>query len=209
MNIPLLAGRYFTEGDDTASSTSRHHQRTVCEDLFRQSQSDRRAESAGMRSRPMELRSSASLPTFATPALKRIRSRRCTARATIRAKARMAVRSSIPPGTIANEIRFALKATDPDVTFSDVQHDGRPGIDRQCAAAIPDIAADGIRGDCVVSGAGGPLRTDGLLGESPHARSGHPHGARRGTPRCVVPHPQERCCAGWRGLFAGLACAWA
>lgn len=33
----------------------------------------------------------------------------------------LAVRSSLPPAMMANEIRSALKATDPDVTFSDVQ----------------------------------------------------------------------------------------
>ncbi len=33
----------------------------------------------------------------------------------------LAVRSSLPPAAMANEIRLALKATDPDVTFSDVQ----------------------------------------------------------------------------------------
>ena len=32
----------------------------------------------------------------------------------------LAVRSSLPPAAMANEIRLALKATDPDVTFSDV-----------------------------------------------------------------------------------------
>ncbi|MGA8088952.1 MAG: ABC transporter permease [Terracidiphilus sp.] len=33
----------------------------------------------------------------------------------------LAVRSVLPPAAMANEIRLALKATDPDVTFSDVQ----------------------------------------------------------------------------------------
>ena len=33
----------------------------------------------------------------------------------------LAVRSSLPPAAMANEIRSALKATDPDLTFSDVQ----------------------------------------------------------------------------------------
>ena len=120
MQIPLIAGRYFTEGDDVGASTSRHHQRTDLRGPISPIAIRSAGGSAGMRSRPNGIRSSALLPTFATPASKRNRSRRCTPRTTIRAKARWPFDHRFRPRTIANEIRLALKATDPDVTFSDI-----------------------------------------------------------------------------------------
>jgi predicted permease len=80
-------------------------------------------------------------------------------------------------------------------------NDGRIGVCGQRAAAVSNLAADCLRGDCAVSRAGRPLWAHGLFRQPPHARSRHPHGSRRAAERRGAACAQEGrapACAGSR-----------
>ncbi len=120
MQIPLLAGRYFTEGDDTVPA----HPVIINEQFARTyfanrdpiggqvSGDEKHAQWSTVVGVVADVRHT-SLEEDPQP---QMYSPNYDSR-----ESSLAVRSSLPPGTIANEIRLALKATDPDVTFSDVQ----------------------------------------------------------------------------------------
>ncbi|MGA7243562.1 MAG: ABC transporter permease [Terracidiphilus sp.] len=120
MQIPLLAGRYFTESDDAGPAhpviINERFARTYFADRNpiggRISGDEKRAQwstvvgvVADVRHTSLEEDPQPQIyaPTFDP----RERS--------------LAVRSSLPPSVLANEIRSALKAADPDITLSDVR----------------------------------------------------------------------------------------
>jgi predicted permease len=120
MQIPLLAGRYFTESDDTVPA----HPVIINEQFARTyfanrdpiggqvSGDEKHAQWSTVVGVVADVRHT-SLEEDPQP---QMYSPNYDSR-----ESSLAVRSSLPPAAIANEIRLALKATDPDVTFSDVQ----------------------------------------------------------------------------------------
>lgn len=120
MQIPLIAGRYFTESDDVDPARPVIINERFAQTYFanrnpiggRISPDEKQAQwntvvgvVAGVRHTSLE---EDPQPQMYSP---NYDSRENS----------LAVRSVLPPATMANEIRMALKATDPDVTFSDVQ----------------------------------------------------------------------------------------
>jgi len=120
MQIPLLAGRYFTESDDTGPAHS-----VIINERFARTYFANRDPIGGRISGDEKQAQwnmvvgvvadvhHTSLEEDPQP---QMYSPNYDSR-----ENSLAVRSSLPPATMANEIRSALKATDPDVTFSDVQ----------------------------------------------------------------------------------------
>ncbi len=120
MQIPLLAGRYFTESDDAGPA----HPVIINEQFARTyfanrdpiggriSGDEKHAQWNTVIGVVADVRHT-SLEEDPQP---QMYSTNYDSR-----ESSLAVRSTLPPAVMANEIRSALKATDPDVTFSDVQ----------------------------------------------------------------------------------------
>ena len=120
----------------------------------------------------------------------------------------VAVRSTLPPATVAERDSRHTEVHRPEYCGDRYSYDGRSGLDRHRAAAFSDLAADRVCRDCVDHGAGGIVGVDEVLSESAHARGGYTHGTGSGAARCVAAHPEKCLGAGGLGAGLGLACTW-
>jgi predicted permease len=120
MQIPLLAGRYFTESDDTGQA----HPVIINEQFARTYFANRNPIGGRISGDEKQAQWNAVIGVVADvrhTSLEADPQPQIYVPAYDPKERSLAVRSSLPPATMAGEIRSALKATDPDVTFSDIQ----------------------------------------------------------------------------------------
>jgi len=120
MQIPLIAGRYFTERDDVGPA----HPVIVNERFARTYFANHNPIGGRISGDETQAQWSTVVGVVADvrhTSLEEDPQPQIYAPAYDSRERSLAVRSSLPPAAMANEIRLALKATDPDVTFSDVQ----------------------------------------------------------------------------------------
>ncbi len=120
MQIPLFAGRYFTESDDVGPA----HPVIINERFARAYFANRNPIGGRISGDETQAQWSTVIGVVADvrhASLEEDPQPQIYAPTYNSRENSLAVRSSLPPAAMANEIRLALKATDPDVTFSDVQ----------------------------------------------------------------------------------------
>jgi predicted permease len=120
MQIPLIAGRYFTESDDVGPA----HPVIINERFARTYFANHNPIGGRISGDETQAQWSTVVGVVADvrhTSLEEDPQPQIYAPAYDSRERSLAVRSSLPPAAMANEIRLALKATDPDVTFSDVQ----------------------------------------------------------------------------------------
>jgi predicted permease len=120
MQIPLIAGRYFTEGDDIGPA----HPVIINEQFARTYFANRNPIGGRISGDEKQAQWNTVVGVVADvrhTSLEEDPQPQMYSPNYDSRENSLAVRSSLPPTAIANEIRSALKVTDPDVTFSDVQ----------------------------------------------------------------------------------------
>jgi predicted permease len=120
MQIPLLAGRYFTESDDTGPA----HPVIINEQFARTYFANRDPIGGQISGDETQVQRSTVIGVVADvrhTSLEEDPQPQIYAPTYDPRERSLAVRSSLPPAVMANEIRSALKTSDPDVAFSDIQ----------------------------------------------------------------------------------------
>jgi predicted permease len=120
MQIPLLAGRYFTESDDTGPA----HPIIINEQFARTYFAKRDPIGGQISGDETQVQRSTVIGVVADvrhTSLEEDPQPQIYAPVYDPRERSLAVRSSLPPALMANEIRSALKTSDPDVAFSDIQ----------------------------------------------------------------------------------------
>ncbi len=124
MQIPLLAGRYFTESDDTGQA----HPVIINEQFARTYFANRNPIGGRISGDETQAQWNTVIGVVADVRhtnLEEDPQPQIYAPAYDPKERSLAVRSSLPPAAMANEIRSALKTSDPDVAFSDIQTMGK------------------------------------------------------------------------------------
>ncbi|HMG87670.1 MAG TPA: ABC transporter permease [Terracidiphilus sp.] len=120
MQIPLLAGRYFTESDDTGPA----HPVIINEQFARTYFANRDPIGGQISGDETRVQRSTVIGVVADvrhTSLEEDPQPQIYAPTYDPRERSLAVRSSLQPSAMANEIRLALKTSDPDVAFSDIQ----------------------------------------------------------------------------------------